>query len=122
MKRKVLIVEDHEGFRKLLGNFLSKNYEVVSARNGLEAMTLLNKGVIPDVIVSDTRMPELNGAQLLYHLRCSGMFGKIPVLIISEQGKAEEEAFFKSLGAQDYLSKPFNPVSLQDALGKMPFA
>jgi len=119
MKRRVLVVEDHDGFRNLIGNFLSKQFEVISAKNGLDAMTVLNKGLIPDMIVTDTRMPEINGEQLLYNLRCSGMYGTIPVWVMSEHGRDGEEAHYKNLGAMGYLRKPFNPSILQEQLSKV---
>ncbi|MDX2279664.1 MAG: response regulator [Saprospiraceae bacterium] len=118
MKRRVLVVDDHDGFRNLIGNFLSKKFEVISAKNGLDAMTVLNKGLIPDIIVTDTRMPEINGEQLLYNLRCSGMYGNIPVWVMSEHGREEEEVYFRNLGASGYLRKPFNPTVLQEQLSK----
>lgn len=119
MHRRVLVVEDHDGFRHLIGSFLSKHYEVISAKNGLEAMTWLSTGVIPHVIVTDTRMPEINGEQLLQHLRCSGIFGDIPVVVMSEQGREEDEARFRRLGASGYLKKPFNPTLLQERLDQI---
>ena len=119
MYRRVLVVEDHDGFRHLIGNFLSKKFEVISAKNGLEAMTWLSAGMIPHVIVTDTRMPEINGEQLLQHLRCSGIYGDIPVVVMSEQGKEGDEARYKLLGASGYLKKPFNPTLLQERLDQI---
>lgn len=115
MNKKVLIVEDHDSLRYIIGAFLSKNFEVVGARNGLEAMSWLSKGVLPDVIVSDACMPELDGATFLSNLRCSGLFSKIPVVIISGSD-SEDEQQFQKLGISAYFRKPFNPVLLQDQL------
>ncbi len=115
MNKKVLIVEDHDSLRYIIGAFLSKNFEVVGARNGLEAMSWLSKGVMPDVIVSDSCMPELDGATFLSNLRCSGLFSKIPVVIISG-ADSEDEQRFQQLGISAYFRKPFNPVHLQDQL------
>lgn len=93
-----------------------RQFEVVGARNGLEAMGWLSKGVMPDVIISDSRMPELDGASFLSNLRCSGLFSKIPVVIISGADSGEEEQQFQKLGISAYFRKPFNPVQLQDQL------
>lgn len=108
-------MEDHDGLRQLIGRFLSENFDVVGAKNGLEAMSWLSKGMMPDVIVTDSSMPELDGAALLSNLRCSGLWSGIPVVVLgSSDSNAEEEArHFKDLGACEYFSKPFSPVQLQ---------
>lgn len=116
MNRKVLLVEDHDSLRNLIGVFLSKQFEVTGAKNGLEAMCRLSNGLLPDVIVTDAGMPGLNGIQLLANLRCSGMFSDIPVIVIGNPENEEEEQHFKQLGAHDYFRKPFSPVKLQDRL------
>ncbi|MCB0527464.1 MAG: response regulator [Saprospiraceae bacterium] len=116
MKRKILIVEDHDSLRYLMGAFLSRQFEVVGAKNGLDAMSWLGKGQLPDVIVTDMSMPALNGAELLDNLRCSGLYADIPVVVISGREDDEEEKRIKQLGARAYLRKPFSPTELQDRL------
>jgi two-component system, chemotaxis family, chemotaxis protein CheY len=117
MLRRVLLVEDHDSLRRLLGKFLSDNFEVVGAKNGLEAMSWLNKGVIPDVIITDSDMPEIDGAELIRQLRCTGLWANIPVVVLAETDDDVREAqHFKSLGAQHFMAKPFNPLDLQDTL------
>lgn len=116
MHRKVLLVEDHDSLRYVIGAFLSKRFEVTGAKNGLEAMGYLSQGLVPDVIVTDALMPCLNGFQFLANLQCSGMYAGIPVIVISGSCSEEEELRFKQLGVDDYFRKPFNPVQLQDRL------
>jgi CheY-like chemotaxis protein len=116
MNRKVLIVEDHDSLRLLMGSFLSKSFDVVSAKNGLEAMGWLSKGELPDVIITDLRMPELNGNQFLSNLKCSGMFRDIPVVVISASENEDDERRYRALGARDFIRKPFNPVTLKERL------
>jgi two-component system, chemotaxis family, chemotaxis protein CheY len=117
MLRRVLLVEDHDGLRRLLGNFLSDKFEVVGAKNGLEAMTWLSKGIVPDVIITDDEMPEMDGADLLLQLRCTGLWANIPVVVLGAvEDSALETIRYKSLGAQDFFQKPFNPLALQDKL------
>jgi len=111
-----MIVESHDGFRQLIGTFLSRAFEVVGAQNGLEAMRCLNGGYMPDVIVMDTHNPDFDGVNLLANLRCSGLFGNIPVVIMSGNDEAGDEQQIKGLGASDYFRKPFNPVLLQERL------
>lgn len=116
MNRKILLVEDHDSLRQVIGTFLSRNFEVTGAKNGLEAMSCLSQGLIPDVIVTDALMPDLNGFQLLANLRCSGMYANIPVVVISGSCNDDEELRFKQLGVREYFRKPFSPVHLKDRL------
>lgn len=116
MNKKLLVVEDHDGLRLLLSTYLSKSYEVASAKNGLEAMSWLAKGFIPDAIITDSQMPEFSGRQLLVNLRCSGLYRHIPVVVISGSEAEGEERKFLQLGAREFIRKPFNPVQLTERL------
>ncbi len=117
MLRRVLLVEDHDSLRQLLGKFLSNKFEVVGAKNGLEAMTWLSKGMVPDVIITDNEMPEIDGADLLRQLRCTGLWANIPVVVLGEvEDSASETIRYKSLGAKDFIKKPFNPMALQEKI------
>lgn len=118
MNRRLLLVEDHDGLRRIIGSFLSEKFDVVGAKNGLEAMGWLSKGVMPDIIVTDSSMPELDGAALLSNLRCSGLWADIPVVVLgSDNADPEAEAQrFRLLGAYEYFAKPFSPTRLQDRL------
>ena len=118
MSRRLLLVEDHDGLRRIIGNFLSENFDVVGAKNGLEAMSWLSKGVMPDIIFTDTTMPEIDGAALLSNLRCSGLWADIPVVVLGSGNTDEgaEEHRYRMLGAYEYFAKPFSPTRLQDRL------
>lgn len=118
MSRRLLLVEDHDGLRRIIGRFLSEKFDVVGAKNGLEAMSWLSKGMMPDIIVTDSAMPEIDGAALLSNLRCSGLWADIPVVVLGSGSSDDgaEERRFKMLGAYEYFAKPFSPTRLQDRL------
>jgi DNA-binding response OmpR family regulator len=113
MKKRILLVDDKGEFRRLVQIFLSKNYEVESAENGLHALALLQNGYLPDVIVSDLMMPEVDGKVLVEQLKASGMFQHIPVVILSSINKSSKKIELLKSGAEDYLIKPFNPMELE---------
>jgi len=113
MKKRVLLVDDKGEFRRLVQIFLSKNYMVKTAENGLQAISLLQNGYLPDVIVSDLMMPEVDGKVLVEQIKSSGMFQHIPVLILSSIDKSEKKIELIKSGAGDYLVKPFNPMELE---------
>lgn len=118
-KKAVLIVEDSTPFRTLMGSMLSREYDVVSARNGLEAMMWLRSGLIPDVIVTDVQMPELDGAQFITNLRCSGLLQNIPVVVVSGSCEEFELEEIRKMGAQDILVKPFKPTQLHNTINRL---
>jgi DNA-binding response OmpR family regulator len=112
MKKKVLIVDDKGEFRKLTKTILSSRYEVESAENGIAALSLLQSGYLPDVIVSDIMMPGLGGSEFLEQIKNSGAFKDIPVIMLSSIDKSEEKIKHINMGAHDYLEKPYNPAEL----------
>lgn len=118
-KKAVLLVEDSESLRALMSNMLGKMYQVTAAKNGLEAMTWLHSGLLPDVIVTDVLMPELDGRQLLSGLRNSGMYQNIPVVVVSGSCEKAELDHIRSLGANDILPKPFSPTELHSSLSRL---
>lgn len=110
--KKLLIVDDKEEFRRLMKLFLSKKYDVELFENGMQALAFMQKGNLPDLIVSDLMMPELDGKTLLEQLKSSGVFKHIPVIILSSIDKSSERVELIKSGASDYLIKPFNPEEL----------
>jgi two-component system, chemotaxis family, chemotaxis protein CheY len=113
MKKKVLLVDDKVEFRRLVKIFLSSKYEVETAENGLKAFALLQKGFLPDIIVSDLMMPVVDGRSLVSQLKASGVFSHIPIIILSSIDKSADKIELFKLGASDYLVKPFNPEELE---------
>lgn len=113
MRNKILLVDDKTEFRKLVKLFLSKNYDVETAENGLQALSLLSNGYIPNIIISDLVMPEVDGRTLVSQLKSSGVFNHIPVIILSCIDKSSERIELIKAGANDFLIKPFNPEELE---------
>lgn len=119
MKKKILIVDDKTEFRRLTKTILSTNYLVESAENGVEALSLLQSGNIPDLIVSDLMMPVLGGKDLVEQLKSSGAFKDIPIIILSSIDKSDEKIKLIKMGADDYLEKPYNPAELLARIEKL---
>lgn len=119
MKKKILIVDDKAEFRRLTKTILSSNYLVESAENGVEALSLLQNGYMPDLIVSDLMMPVLGGKDLVDQLKASGAFKHIPIIILSSIDKTDEKIKLIKMGADDYLEKPYNPSELLVRIEKL---
>ncbi len=119
MKMKILLIDDIKEFCALVKIFLSSHYEVIIARDGLEALSLLESGLKPDVIVTDLMMPRLDGYQLISKLKNNEPFKKIPVIVLSNIDKKQDRDELKRKGIYGYLNKPFSPDELRDNLTQM---
>lgn len=119
MKKRVLLIEDTSEMQSILKSFLSKEYDVQIAANGLDAMLELHKGNLPDVIITDLQMPEMNGRDFLEQLKLSGSFSHIPVIVLSNNQESEQRIDLLQMGAEDYITKPFNPQELLVRLNKV---
>lgn len=80
--------------------------------NGMEAWSWLSDGNIPNLIISDIKMPSLDGIELLENISNSGLFKNIPVIILSGFEDPAKRKQCLDLGAFTYLVKPFEPQSL----------
>jgi len=112
MKKKVLVIDDELSIRMLLENFLNKTYTVVTKNDGMEGLGWLEEGNIPDLIVADIQMPNLDGYDFVKNLRASGYFRHIPIIMLSGIESTSEKIKCLKLGADDYIVKPFNPEEL----------
>jgi two-component system chemotaxis response regulator CheY len=114
--KKVLVIEDDAPLCWLLEKILSKKYEVVVMNNGLEAWCWLTEGNHPNLIISDIKMPSLDGLELLDNLSNSGLFRDIPVIMLSAYEDNSKRKQCLDLGAHAYLVKPFEPQLLLDSV------
>lgn len=123
MKKKILVVDDIYEFRRLTTIILLSKYVVESAENGINALSILHSGYLPDLIICDLIMPVLRGEDFLDQLKNSWAFKDIPVIILSGIDKSEEKIRLIKMGACDYLEKPYNPaeliVRIENALKKV---
>lgn len=104
----LLVVDDEKQNRTLLLELLKDSYQIILAKNGIQAMVLAQLHN-PDLILLDVLMPEMDGYATLAALRADEGTRGIPVIFISALDSANDEAQGLELGAADYISKPFHP-------------
>ncbi|MFP3043627.1 response regulator [Treponema primitia] len=110
MKNLVLIVDDIELNRTILGEILRDEYNIIEAQDGIEALDILfQKKIIPTAILLDIVMPGIDGFQVLEKIKNNPETKRIPVLFITASDAATNETRGLKSGASDYVSKPFNP-------------
>lgn len=105
----ILIVDDTPQNLTVLGELLKPHYHVRAANSGERALRAAESDPRPDLILLDIMMPEMDGHEVLRHLRDKVETRNIPVIFITAMVAAEDEEFGLELGAVDYITKPFNP-------------
>jgi adenylate cyclase len=114
---RILIVDDTEATRELLARRLGREgHHVVEVANGRAALDRVAREIF-DLILLDMMMPDLNGYEVLAQLKADVRFRHIPVIVISALDEIDSVVRCIESGAEDYLSKPFNPVLLRARIG-----
>lgn len=121
-RHRILVVEDHEPMRLAIKTILEgEGYDVLSAADGEEALQLLNE-VRPDLILADIMMPGMDGYALYEAVRSRPEWVTIPFIFLTAKAERDDVLKGKALGADDYLTKPFEPqelvVAVQARLGR----
>ncbi len=107
-RQRVLIVEDVRLNAQILVNVLQDEYDVAVAYNGIEALEMV-KEQMPDLILLDIIMPEMDGYAVCEQLQNDAKTRDIPILFLTAlEGGDQNEAYGLELGAMDYIRKPFN--------------
>lgn len=108
-RKTILIVDDHQANLDLLKKIVSKDYAVVTALNGMDALDLLNSdGAEIDGVILDLFMPAMDGFTFLSEIKGIKKFNNLPIMVITGTNDAENEKKALALGAWDYVSKPYD--------------
>ncbi len=111
---RVLVVDDDPVIVELLRiNFEIEGFEVLSASDGREGLERA-RAERPDLVLSDIMMPRLDGLQLLSELRADPATASLPVVLLSAKAQNAEVQQGLDAGADDYVTKPFDPLELID--------
>ncbi|MFW9996454.1 MAG: PleD family two-component system response regulator [Candidatus Odinarchaeota archaeon] len=121
MAARILIVDDSPDILYNLEiTLMCNDYEVISATNGKEALSLLASGNLPDLIISDIMMPEIDGYEFFNEVSKNPVWNHIPFIFLTAKSTAEDIRMGKMLGADDYITKPFkNEDLLATVVGKL---
>ncbi len=112
-QHQILVVDDEPINRQVIMNHLAvKNYQVVEAADGLEALALLEAGMQPDVILLDVMMPRMTGFEVCRKLRERHPAHKLPIVMLTAKNQVGDLVEGLSAGANDYLTKPISKSEL----------
>lgn len=111
-KKKILVIDDTELMVRLTTDILTKHgYEVVSANNGVDGIKMVASEK-PDLVLLDVVMPGIDGFEVCKLLRKDESNNLIPIIMLTAQGNEEDKLAGLEIGADDYITKPFNPREL----------
>lgn len=108
----LLVVEDQADLRSYLQLILSDRYQVITATNGAEALTCLNRHPEIRLVLSDLMMPVMDGYQLLDQLKASDASRHLPVIVLTARAGKDNKLRALRIGVDDYLTKPFDEEEL----------
>lgn len=110
--KKILVVDDDLTLRRVLQNSLEqRGYQVISVGSGTEALVLFQQD-IPDIVLSDVSMPEMDGFEFCRQLRSQPSGKLIPFIFLSAKGELDDRIQGHTIGADSYLTKPFEMKEL----------
>jgi len=108
----ILIVDDHHDVRRYVRAQLAPDYRIVEARDGRQGVEAA-MDLIPDLVISDVMMPEMDGFQLCERLKTSEKTSHVPVILLTARADEADKLAGLEIGADDYLSKPFSSKELR---------
>ena len=123
MKQTILVINDSKAIRFLLQTILSKKYNVISFPDACSTMQWLLRKNIPHLIVADPQLPDCEHWELVSNLHNSGLYGNIPVIVLSNL--PEEELIIRCTeytNVVKFFTQPFNPLELLDVVENLVLA
>ena len=109
-RRKLLLVDDDEVQLAITGNMLKNDYELITAKSGKEALGYLIKGVVPELILLDVIMPNMDGWETYNRIRGISLLRDVPIAFLTSLDGASDEQQAHEMGAADFIPKSCKKV------------
>jgi len=117
-KQKVLVVDDEEIDLDMVKTVLQYSYDVITAKSGKEALGLFYQGLVPDLILLDLMMPDMDGWNTYSRIKAIGDLHDIPIAIFTASDDPEDMQHAQKIGAVDYIKKPYDKDDLLNRIEK----
>jgi len=117
--KKILIVDDNEVHLVIAENILKGQYEITTAKSGKEALALLSKGYMPNAILLDVLMPEMDGWETYNKIKGISLLRNVPIAFLTSLDGVREKLYASRIGAADLISKPYEGPELLNRIEKM---
>ena len=116
--KKILMVDDVATNLICASEVLRSDYDVSTAKSGRQALLMLNE-MVPDLIMLDINMPQMDGFEVFSRLKENPEWGDIPVIFLTAESDMVNEAKCLSMGAMDFIKKPFDPMVMKARIDKI---
>ena len=117
-KKAILVVDDEPAIRLLVAHMLDKSYQVYQATDGQEAIDIARR-IKPALILMDIMMPKVDGYTACRTIKTDNETKDIPVIMVTGVGYDLNRKLSESVGASDYITKPFNPHELIEKINSL---
>ena len=118
--KRVLIVDDSPSLRTMVSYTLrDAGYEVMEAEDGNEALSMAKDNDVATLVVTDIKMPYMDGLELVRELRKLQSYKFVPILALTTEGSEETKLAGKKAGVTGWMVKPFDPESLLSTIKKV---
>jgi CheY-like chemotaxis protein len=117
--KKIFVVDDDEIYLTMIETILKDKYEVITAKSGKDALGYFLKGIIPNLILLDVLMPELDGWETFNRLKAISFLQDVPIVFLTAVIGSAEVEHARKIGAADYITKPFKTGDLLDRIEKI---
>jgi CheY-like chemotaxis protein len=118
-KLKILMVDDDAIHLEMVGEVLKNDYDVSSAKSGKEALALFYQGLVPQLILLDLIMPDMDGWDTYNRIKMISSLHDTPIAFFTASSDPEDIKHANEMGAVDYIKKPFEPNDLIDRVGRI---
>lgn len=119
MEKNILIVDDSESIRELLGSTLeSFGYKVVKGINGQDGLKQLENSNV-QLIISDVNMPVMDGIEMVKEIRSKAAYKYVPIIMLTTESQLEKKTEAKNAGATGWIVKPFDKDRLLNVIKKV---
>jgi len=116
-KPTILVVDDEKQIRELIISILKDSYNVIPAKNGLDALDKLRM-IHANLIITDKIMPRMDGIEFIEKLKGSELLRHIPIIAMSFKTEEGDETVFYQMGVENFVQKPFNPTTFKALVSK----
>ncbi|WP_114750783.1 response regulator transcription factor [Pleomorphovibrio marinus] len=110
---KILAIDDEPSVLLIIQHYFKEKFNVKVYNKPEDAISWMQDGNIPDVIICDLNMPDIDGESFVKFLNSSSFFSSIPVIMLSATESSEKKIEILNAGADDFMVKPFNPKELE---------
>ncbi|MCL2442732.1 MAG: response regulator [Treponema sp.] len=117
--KKILIVDDNEVHLVIAENILKENYEINTAKSGKDAVTLLSKGYVPNLILLDILMPDMDGWETYNKIKGISLLRNVSIAFLTSLDGVREKMYASRIGAADLITKPYNGEELKKRIEKI---